>query len=57
MTQILYDGLSHHFSLAIRTVGFEFGRFGDRDDRWGAVHSGRGGIYNPSAIEFVHNLE
>ena len=56
-TQVPDDRLAHDFRLAVRTVRFETGCFGDRDDRGRAVNGRAGRVHNAGAVKLGPGLQ
>lgn len=52
--EILNHGFAHDLGSSIGTVGLQPGGFGNGDDGWGAIDSGRGGIHDTVAVELLH---
>ena len=55
--QVPDDRLAHNFRLAVRTVRFETGRFGDRDDGGRAVDGRAGRVHDAGAVKLGHGLQ
>jgi hypothetical protein len=57
LREVLDDRLTHHFTLPVRAVRLEPGRFWDWHHRGRAVHGCGGRIDESGAVKFGHDLK